>query len=322
MAEPANARPNQAEHVHSFENNQRALGIAMGITVAVMIVEFIGGILSNSLALLSDAGHMLTDAMSLMLSLFALRLAMRPPSSTKTFGLYRMEILAALINGTTLILISVYILYQAYQRIEAPEPVKTGTMLFIASVGFVANAIAAWAMMRTSKENLNIRGAYLHILGDALSSLGVIAGGLIIYFTGWNVVDPIISVIICLVILRGAFVLVKDSVNVLLEAVPKDVDLVEVQKTLKSIPGVKDLHHVHLWTISSGIHALSAHVLVGDIQISGTGSILQEITQLLMERYRISHSTIQFECENCQEGFYCNMDRVCVAVTSKNSHAH
>jgi cobalt-zinc-cadmium efflux system protein len=320
MDEPVNTRPNEAEHVHSFENNQKALWIAIGITVAIMIVEFIGGILSNSLALLSDAGHMLTDAMSLMLSLFALRLAMRPSSSTKTFGLYRMEILAALINGTTLILISVYILYQAYQRIEAPEPVKTGTMLLIASIGFVANAIAAWAMMRTSKENLNIRGAYLHILGDALSSLGVIAGGLIIYFTGWSVVDPIISVIICLVILRGAFVLVKDAVNVLLEAVPKDVDLGEVQKTLKSIPGVKDLHHVHLWTISSGMHALSAHVLVGDIQMSGTGSILQAIHQLLMERYRISHSTIQFECENCQEGFYCSMDRVCVAVTSKNSH--
>jgi cobalt-zinc-cadmium efflux system protein len=133
-------------------------------------------------------------------------------------------------------------------------------------------------------------------------------------------VDPILSVIICLVILRGAFVLVKDSANILLEAVPKDVDLEEVEKTIRSIPGVKDLHHLHLWTITSGRHALSAHVLVGDIQLSRTGSILQEISQILMQRYRISHSTIQFECENCQEGFYCNMDRVCVAVTSEHSH--
>jgi cobalt-zinc-cadmium efflux system protein len=264
---------------------------------------------------------MLTDAMSLGLSMVALQLAARPPSSTKTYGLYRMEILAALVNGTTLILISMYILYQAYHRFQTPEAVQSHTMLWVAIVGLVANGIAALAMMRTSKESLNLRGAYLHILGDALSSLGVVSGGLIIYLTGWYVVDPILSVIICLVILRGAFVLVKDSTNILLEAVPKEVDLAEVQKTVMSIPGVKDLHHVHLWTITSGMHALSAHVLVGDIQVSRAGSILQEINQILRQRYRISHSTIQFECENCQEGFYCNMDRVCVAVTPEHSQS-
>lgn len=321
MDETGNARQSPLEDIHSFEKNRRALWIAMGVTVAVMALEFIGGILSNSLALFSDGGHMLTDAMSLGLSLVALQLATRPPSSTKTYGLYRMEILAALINGTTLILISVYILYQAYHRFQTPEAVQSHTMLWVAIVGLVANGIAAFAMMRTSKESLNIRGAYLHILGDTLSSLGVVSGGLIIYFTGWYVVDPILSVIICLVILRGAFVLVKDSTNILLEAVPKDVDLAEVQETVKSIPGVKDLHHVHLWTITSGRHALSAHVLVGDIQMSRAGSILQEINQILRQRYRISHSTIQFECENCQEGFYCNMDRVCVAVTPEHSQS-
>jgi cobalt-zinc-cadmium efflux system protein len=320
MGHSGNERQSPLEEVHSFEKNRRALWIAMGVTVAVMALEFIGGILSNSLALLSDAGHMLTDAMSLGLSLVALQLAARPPSSTKTYGLYRMEILAALINGTTLILISMYILYQAYHRFQSPEVVESHTMLWVAIVGLVANGIAAWAMMRTGKESLNLRGAYLHILGDALSSLGVVSGGLIINFTGWYRVDPILSVIICLVILRGAFVLVKDSANILLEAVPKDVDLEEVQKTVKSIPGVKDLHHVHLWTITSGMHALSAHVLVGDIQMSRSGSILQEINQILMQRYRISHSTIQFECENCQQGFYCSMDRVCIAVTPKDSH--
>jgi cobalt-zinc-cadmium efflux system protein len=320
MDEAGNARQSQLGDARSFEENRRALWIAIGITVAVMVLEFIGGILSNSLALFSDAGHMLTDGMSLGLSLVALQLATRPPSATKTYGLYRMEILAALVNGTTLILISMYILYQAYQRFQTPEIVKSHIMLWVAFVGLVANGIAAWAMMRTSRESLNLRGAYLHIMGDALSSLGVVGGGLVIYFTGWYMVDPILSVIICLVILRGAFVLVKDSANILLEAVPKDVDLEEVEKTVRSIPGVKDLHHVHLWTITSGRHALSAHVLVGDIQLSRTGSILQEINQILMQRYRISHSTIQFECENCQEGFYCNMDRVCVAVTSEHSH--
>ncbi len=303
MAELEHCRADSDENIRSLEANRKALWGAIGITAIVMVVEIIGGFLSNSLALLSDAGHMLADVMALLLSLIALQLAMRPPSLTKTFGLYRMEILAALINGTTLILIAVYILYEAYQRFRSSVVVESRTMLLVATVGLVANGLAAWAMMRTSKESLNIRGAYLHILGDALSSLGVIAGGLVIYFTGWYVVDPIISVGICLVILRGAFVLVKDSVNILLEAVPKEVDLEEVQRALKSIPGVKDLHHVHLWTITSGIHALSAHVLVGDIQMSRTGEILQEINRLLREKFRIPHTTIQFECENCQEGF-------------------
>jgi cobalt-zinc-cadmium efflux system protein len=320
MAEAGNARQSLLSGVHSYEENRRALWIAIGITVAVMGLEFLGGILSNSLALFSDAGHMLTDGMSLGLSLVALQLATRPPSATKTYGLYRMEILAALINGTTLILVSMFILYQAYQRFQTPEVVKSYIMLWVALLGLVANGIAAWAMTRTSKESLNLRGAYLHILGDALSSLGVVAAGLVIYFTGWYMVDPILSVIISLVILRGAFVLVKDSTNILLEAVPKDVDLGEVERVVRSIPGVKDLHHVHLWTITSGRHALSAHVLVGDIQLSRTGSILQEINRILMERYRIFHSTIQFECENCQGGFYCNMDRVCVAVTAGHAH--
>jgi cobalt-zinc-cadmium efflux system protein len=263
---------------------------------------------------------MLTDVMALLLSLIAIQLAVRPPSLTKTFGLYRMEILAALINGTTLILIAVYILYEAYHRFKASVVVESRTMLLVAAVGLAANGLAAWLMGRASKENLNIRGAYLHILGDAFSSLGVIGGGVLIYFTGWFVVDPIVSVGICLIILRGAFVLVKDSVNILLEAVPDDVDLEVVQRVLKAIPGVKDLHHVHLWTITSGIHALSAHVLVGDIQMSRTGEILQEINSLLREKFRIPHTTIQFECENCEEGFTCFMDRDSIAEPRPHSH--
>lgn len=305
-----------------WEKNQKVLWIAIGLTGMIMIVEVIGGLIANSLALLSDAGHMLTDVMSLALSLFALRLAMRPPSSTKTFGFYRMEILAALVNGTTLIFISGYILYEAYQRFGATEHVDSRTMLLVAALGLIANGIAALAMMRSSQESLNIRGAYLHILGDALSSIGVLMGGLTILLTGWYVVDPIISVLICLVILRGAFMLMKDSVNILLEAVPRGTDLEEVENALRSIPGVNDLHHLHLWTITSSIHALSAHVLVDDVLTSRTGEILQEIKRVLREKFRIGHTTIQFECENCEEGFYCDMDRVCVAVTRRHVHEH
>lgn len=322
MAELEQARPHALEHLASFEKNRKALWIAVVVTGVVMVVEAVGGILSNSLALLSDAGHMLTDLMSLLLSLIALQLALRPPSSTKTYGLYRMEILAALINGTTLILISLYILYEAYRRFLAPPSIAIHTMLLVAFIGLVANGAAAWAMMRTSRESLNIRGAYLHIVGDALSSIGVISGGGVIYFTGWTLVDPIISVIICGVILRGAFVLVKDAVNVLLEAAPKEMDLEKIQEAIKAIPGVRDLHHVHMWTITSGLHALSAHVLVDDVLMSRAGEILQQINHLLGEKFRVFHTTVQFECENCEEGFYCSMDRTCVAVTQAHGHGH
>jgi cobalt-zinc-cadmium efflux system protein len=270
--------------------------------------------MANSLALLSDAGHMLTDVSSLILSLIALQLAARPSSPTRTYGFYRMEILAALINGTTLILIAAFIFYEAYHRLKGAETVDSLTMLAVAAVGLVANGIAAWAMLPSSRENLNIRGAYLHILGDLLSSVGVLLGGGLIYFTGWHWVDPVLSVGICLVILRGAVLLVRESVNILLEAVPKDVDLKEVERSLHSLPGVKDLHHLHLWTISSGIYALSAHVLIDNVMVSQTAQIIEEINRLLLKKFGISHTTLQLECENCADGFYCSMDRECVAM--------
>ena len=323
MSEPdQRSKRGPHRHHHSLESNRKALWIAIAVTGIVMVVEAIGGILANSLALLSDAGHMLTDIMSLLLSLVALQLAARTPSPTRTYGLYRMEILAALVNGATLVVISVFILFEAYKRFASSQVVNSRTMLLVATVGLIANGIAALAMSRSSKKNLNIKGAYLHILGDALSSLGVIAGALIITFTSWYLVDPIISVLICLLILRGAFGLVKDSVNILLEAVPKDVSLDEVEKSLRSISGVKDLHHLHIWTITSDIHALSAHVLVDDVLMSRTGQILQEVNRVLRERHSVSHTTIQFECENCEEGFYCNLDRVCVAITRGDAHDH
>jgi cobalt-zinc-cadmium efflux system protein len=314
-SEPEKRKPHA--HHSDLETNRKGLWIAIAVTGVVMVIEAIGGILANSLALFSDAGHMLTDIMSLLLSLVALQLATRTPSSTRTYGLYRMEILAALVNGTTLILISLYILYEAYQRFASSQVVNSRTMLFVATVGLIANGVAALAMSRANRENLNLKGAYLHILGDMLSSVGVIVGALIITFTHWYVVDPIISVLICLLIFRGAFGLVRDSVNILLEAVPRDVSLEEVERSLRSIAGVKDLHHLHLWTITSSIHALSAHVLVDDILMSRTGQILQEINRILKERYSISHTTIQFECQNCEEGFYCSLDRMCVAMTRK-----
>jgi len=296
-------------HPDSYKKSRRALWWAIGLTASIMLVEFGGGWWANSLALMSDAGHMLTDLMALLLSLFALQLTMRPPSATKTFGLYRMEILAALVNGAALILISSFIFYEAYQRWQNPPVVESSLLLLIALLGLLANGLAGLILMRQTHGNLNLRGAYLHILGDALSSVGVILAGVIIYFTDWYTIDPLISIAICVVILRGAFLLVKDAVNILLEAVPKDINLSNVQEALLAIPGVKSLHHLHVWTISSGRHALSAHILVGDMQTKSTDQILKEINQTLQERFQIAHSTIQFECEDCQEGLTCHFDR-------------
>lgn len=309
MDKKGNKKDYNHNHNHSYKESRVALWWAIGLTASVMVVEFLGGWWANSLALMSDAGHMLTDLMALLLSFFALQLAMRPPTATKTFGLYRMEILAALINGVALILISGYIFYEAYQRWQKPPVVESNLMLLIAFLGLVANGLAGLILMRQSQKNLNLRGAYLHILGDALSSVGVILAGVIIHFTDWYTIDALISIVISLVILRGAFFLVKDAVNILLEAVPENINLTNVQEALLAIPGVKSLHHLHVWTISSGRHALSAHVLVGDMQTRSTDQILKEINQTLQERFQITHSTIQFECEDCQEDFVCHFDR-------------
>ena len=310
-----------SHHGHeAFKADRRALVIALGVTAGIMVVEAVGGFISNSLALLSDAGHMLTDVMALSLSLVALQFTARPASSTRTYGFYRMEILAALINGSSLVLICAFILYEAYKRFRALEVVNPDVMMGVAFLGLAANGIAVWALGPRKRGSLNLKGAYLHILGDALSSLGVIAGGVIISFTGWLIVDPIISVAICAVIVKGAARLVKESVHILLESVPKDLDLEEIQKGLMGIPGVKELHDVHLWTIASGIHAMSAHVLVDDMLMSRSGEILQEINRLLRSKYGIEHTTIQLECENCQGGFYCDIQTGCVSVTRRSDH--
>jgi cobalt-zinc-cadmium efflux system protein len=202
--------------VRSFSGGQRDLLIALSITVLMMFVEVVGGLLSNSLALLSDAGHMFTDNLALVLSFFAMRFATLPATDRKTFGFYRLEILAALLNGIVLVLLSLYIMYEAYLRILHPQPVQGGLMLVIAIIGLIANVAGAFFLFKHSHSNLNIRGAYLHIVGDALSSVGVVIGGGVIIYTDWYLIDPILSIVISLVIIYGSWNLVKESVNILL----------------------------------------------------------------------------------------------------------
>lgn len=295
-----------SEHKHeNYGTNRTALAIALSITALMMVVEFAGGILSGSLALLSDAAHMLTDTGALALALFALWFSRRPATSEKTYGFYRFEILSALLNGSILIVIAGFIFYEAFQRIINPPEVKGMLMLGVASIGLIANLAGAFILSKGSRENLNIRAALWHIISDALSSVGVIIGGIVILFTGFFLVDPIIGFIIGILVLRGALELLMESVNILLEATPKDIDLEEVTKEIKNIECVKDIHDLHIWTITSGLRACSAHVLVADMLTSKCADISVQIKQLLHDRFNIAHATLQFESETCKECFTC-----------------
>lgn len=295
-------------HKRSISSYQGNLLIALFITGAIMVAEVIGGLLSNSLALLSDAGHMFMDVLALLLSFLALRFATRPATQKQTFGFYRLEILAALINGTVLLALSLFIFYEAYQRFIEPREIRGFIMLGVAAIGLGANIISALVLKAGSHESLNVKGAFLHVIGDLLSSVGVILGGAIILLTGWKRVDSIISFVIGVIILIGAYRLVMESVHILLESTPKDIGLNEVIDGVKTIEGVRDLHHVHLWTITSGIYALSAHVLIEDQMTSRSSQILEDIDRFLRERFNIDHTTIQFECEACQTDFVCRLD--------------
>jgi cobalt-zinc-cadmium efflux system protein len=300
------------DHEHGHDARQsvggrRDLLIALSITILMMIVEVIGGWLSNSLALLSDAGHMLTDNLALLLSFFAMKFATMPATERKTFGFFRLEILAALVNGIVLVLISVYIMFQAYLRMVNPQPVQGKLMLVIAVIGLVANIIGALVLFKHSHANLNIRGAYLHIVGDALSSIGVVIGGLIILYTGWYLIDPILSFLISLVIIYGAWALVKESVNVLLESVPSHINIEAVAAEIATVKGVREAYHIHVWTITSGVYALSAHVLIDDQPVSGSRDIINEIRELLSKKFNVLHSTIQLECDRCDMSPMCTL---------------
>ncbi len=300
------------EHEHGsshlvISSNQRRLLIALFITGLMTVVELAGGLISNSLALIGDAGHMFTDTLALGLSFFALSLAKRPATQTKTYGYYRAEILAALANGIVLILVSGYIFYEAYRRLVTPPEVHGGLMVIVASVGLVANVVGISVLRFGRTRNLNVKGAFLHMLSDTLSSIGVIAAGAIILLTGRTIADPIISIVIGLLILRGAGGLVLESINILLEAVPKHLDVSQINNAIRGIKGVRDVHDVHLWAITSDIYAISCHLLIQDQMVSNCAGIVDEVNQMLSQKFGISHSTLQLECEECESSPVCHI---------------
>lgn len=285
-----------AGHVHSArEGNKKGLTIALLITAGIMVLEFFGGLFTNSLALLSDAGHMLSDVTSLGLSLVAVWLAARPPTPQKTYGYYRLEILAAFLNGVTLFAIAGFIAWEAYGRLQAPPVVAGAAMIVISGIGLAANAGSALVLLRVSDihGSVNVRSAYIHILSDALGSIGAIVAGLLMLFFQWYIADPIISVAVALLIFRSAWGVVNHTVHVLLEGTPETVDFNTVKAVLQSIDGVQDVHDLHIWTITSGLDSLSCHLLISP----GTDgqAVLRDAVQVVEQRFHILHTTIQVE---------------------------
>lgn len=284
------------------EGNQKGLLIALCITAGIMILEFIGGLVTNSLALLSDSGHMLSDTSSLALSLVAIWFANRAASSEKTYGYYRFEVLAALFNGVTLFVIAGFIIYEAYERVLNPQTVASGTMMIIAAIGLGANLLSAWSLLRQGdvKDNVNLRSAYLHVLGDALGSVGALVAGLLMLLFNWYSADPIISVVVALLILKSAWGVLTHSFHILMEGSPAHVDINKIKELLKEIDGVKGVHDIHVWTITSGLHSFSCHLQVSDDQ--DCQAILQKALNLVNEQCGIEHSTIQVEKSGLEHG--------------------
>jgi cobalt-zinc-cadmium efflux system protein len=292
---------------HLTGKSSQPLKIALVIVGVITAVEVAGGILSNSLALLGDAGHMLVDGLALGLSLFAMALARRPATASKTYGYHRAEIMAALTNGTILVLVSIYIFYEAYQRFLNPPQVRTPLMIAVAAVGLVANLVMVRLLRGKGHRSLNIKAAFWHIIGDTMSSVGVIIGGIIILFTGWYIADPIIAVLIGVIILWGAVRIVRESSDILLESVPRSINIDEVVAAIKSVPGVQDVHDIHIWTITSGLNALSAHLRIEDQTVSRSAEIVGVVNEHLSRDFDIQHTTLQLECQSCPTGLVCGI---------------
>ena len=294
-----------AGHDHSHgagayrDADRKALKIAAVLTAGFMLVEVAGGLITGSLALLADAGHMLSDSFSLVLALFAVSLAARPATSRRTFGFKRAEILAALVNGLLLALVSIWVVVEAIRRLGDPVEVLAGGMLTVAIIGLGVNLLAAWVLYRSSGESLNVKAALRHVLADLAGSVGVIVAAVVIMLTGWEAADPIISILISLLIVASAWSILRDSVDVLLEAVPRGLDAEKIGMAMASVPEVEQVHDLHVWEITSGFPSLSAHVLVG--KDSDCHAARAEIEAVLHDEFEIDHVTLQVEHSGADE---------------------
>lgn len=309
-----------AGHSHSHAvatgGNERALWWALGLTTSFMIVEVIGGIMANSLALISDAAHMFTDTAALGISLAAIHVGKRAADQQRTYGYYRFEILAATLNALLLFAVAVYILYEAYQRFRNPPEIQAGAMLYIAVAGLMVNLVSMRLLSSGKDSSLNVKGAYLEVWSDMLGSLGVIVGALVIRFAGWWWVDPVIALAIGLWVLPRTWILLKSSLNILLEGVPEGMQLSKVEQGLLSVPGVSSVHDLHVWSLTSGKPSLTAHVVHATNE--NPAELLEKMKEVLAKRFDLFHTTLQLEltpCEHTADG--CNF-----VPRQEHEHSH
>lgn len=293
-------------HVHGHSHggsygakHRKRLALTLGLVAVYMVAEVIGGLLTNSLALLADAGHMLSDAVALALSLLAIWIAQKPATTRHTYGYYRTEILAALVNGATLVAISIFIFVEAFQRFGEPPEVQGPLMMAVATGGLVINLLGLWILNSGRGESLNVQGAWLHVLTDALGSVGALTAGGLIWAFGWHWADPVASAVIGVLVLCSAWALLKETVAVLMEGAPGHIDVDEIQSAVREVPGVEAVHDLHVWTITSGMVAMSGHVVVGEEHFGQ--ATLRRLRSLLHDRFGIEHATIQLEQEPCGE---------------------
>src|SRR5438552_2159938 len=282
---------------HEHGQARGSLKIALVITATFLVAEFVGALYTNSLALLADAGHMLTDVAALSLSLFAMQFSSRRATARMTYGFYRVEILAALLNGVFLILVALYIFYEAYHRFFHPPEVKADWMLFVAVVGLLANLASAWVLFGKHHESLNVRGAFFHVLTDAIGSVGAILASIAIIVSGYQVADPLISIVVAVLILWSSWILIRDAVDILLEGTPAHINIVNLREQLGRVDGVGSVHDLHVWTLTSGVLAMSCHVVAGDGDFSRT-ELLRRVNDVAHQAFHIDHTTIQIEDQN------------------------
>ena len=291
-------------HNHGHSRTPVAGKFAVGVLLSaiILVAEIVGGIVSNSLALLADAGHMLADIIALSLSWYGIHQAQRPPTQRMTFGFHRIGVLVAIVNAVSILGIALFIIYEAVQRFQTPTEVNSSVMTWVALLGLAVNVFVATRLRSESHGNLNVRSAFWHAAGDALASVGVIVGGIIIGATRLYIVDPIISVLIALIIVFAAWDIFRDGLRVLLEAVPGHLDVGNVSLSIGKLGGVQEVHDVHIWGITPEIHAMSAHVLVKGGEVKRIDNIRQTIEAMLIRDYNITHTTLQMECRGCGDG--------------------
>ncbi len=289
-------------HDHTNEIKENRFVLALALTGLIFLAEFIGGFWTHSLALLSDSAHVFMDAFALGLSYLAIRAAKLPADDNHTYGFHRMQVLAAFINGATLFLIAFEILREAWNRFQNPEAVSAGPMLVIAVIGLIVNLIVAFTLSKHDHDDLNTRSAFLHVLGDALASVGVIAVGVILLFVDWFWLDPLVSVMIGILILFSSGRVLKESIHILAEGMPEGMTATSIAESMRKVTGVSQVHDLHVWTVAPGYIALSAHVTIEDQVLSQTAEMMTALKETLHEGYEIQHTTIQFECTNCGQG--------------------